>query len=249
MKSRILLALMLCSCPIFAQTTRVVQDEEQLWLGYFNQTRLTDQWGIWFDTHFRTTEHFIKEPSRFLGRLGVMCYINDDLKFTNAYNYAHHFPEEGHANVAQPEHRIWHQLQLHTKYGKVRTMQWIRLEERFRRKIKNDNELADGYRFDERIRANILVNIPLSQKGIVPKTFSAILNDEIMVNLSKNNVYNVFDQNRFFVGLAYNIDSHSNFQFGYMNVYQQLAAGNKFRNINSIRLFYFQNLDFRKKKH
>ena len=127
-------------------------------------------------------------------------------------------------------------------------MQWIRLEERFRRKIKNDNELADGYRFDERIRANMLINIPLSKKGIAPMTFSAILNDEIMINLSKNNVYNVFDQNRFFVGLSYNIDSHSNFQFGYMNVYQQLAAGNKFRNTNSIRLFYFQNLDFRKKK-
>jgi hypothetical protein len=154
-----------------------VQDEEQLWLGYFNQTRLTDKWGIWFDTHFRTTEHFIKEPSKFLGRLGVMYYINDDLKFTNAYNFVNHFPEEGHANVSHPEHRIWHQLQLHTKYGKVRTMQWIRLEERFRRKIKNDNELAYGYRFDERIRANMLINIRLSKKGIAPKTFSAILND------------------------------------------------------------------------
>ena len=45
--------------------------------------------------------------------------------------------EDGYTNVSQPEHRIWHQLQLHTKYGKVRTMQWVRLEERFRQNIKN----------------------------------------------------------------------------------------------------------------
>ena len=177
-----------------------------------------------------------------------MYYLNDDLKLTNAYNYVNHFPEEAHANISQPEHRIWHQLQLHTKYGKIRTMQWIRLEERFRRKIKNESELAEGYRFDERIRANMLINIPLSKKGITEKTFSAIVNDEIFINLTKNNVYNPFDQNRFFVGVAYNINSHSNFQFGYMNVFQQQAAGYKYKNLNSIRLFFFQNLDLRKGK-
>jgi hypothetical protein len=34
---------------------------------------------------------------------------------------------------------------------------------------------------------------------------------------------------------------------GYMNLFQQLGAGNKYRSINAIRLFYFQNLDLRKK--
>ena len=247
-KTLLFLLFNLVVFTVVSQNVRIVQDEEQVWTGYFNQTRLTDKWGIWLDAHFRTTEHFVKEPSKAIGRLGVMYYLNDDLKFTNAYAFINHFPEEGHANISQPEHRIWHQLQLHTKYGKVRTMQWVRLEERFRRKVKNDNELADGYRFDERIRYNFMLNIPLNKKGIVPKSFSAILNDEVMVNLSKNNVNNIFDQNRFFVGLAYNFNAHSNLQFGYMNVYQQLAAGNKYKNINAIRVFFFQNLDFRKKK-
>jgi hypothetical protein len=31
-----------------------------------------------------------------------------------------------------------------------------------------------------------------------------------------------------------------------MNMFQQLSSGNKYRNINAIRLFYFQNLDLRK---
>jgi Protein of unknown function (DUF2490) len=246
--TKILVLILISNIYVLCQTTRITQDEEQTWMAYFNQTRLSDKWGIWFDGHFRATEHFVKEPSKLLLRAGLMYYLNDDLKLTNGYTYINHYPEEGHADVSQPESRIWHQLQLHTKYGKVRTMQWIRLEERFRRKIKNDNELADGYRFDSRIRYSFMLNVPLSKKGIAPNTFSAILNDEIMINLSKNNVYNAFDQNRFFAGLAYNFNAHSNLQFGYMNVYQQLGSGNNYKNINSIRLFFFQNLDLRKKK-
>ncbi|MCP9765433.1 DUF2490 domain-containing protein [Lacihabitans soyangensis] len=244
---KILILIVLCSFSFsgsFAQ--RITQTDQQLWLGYFNQIRFSNKWGLWFDTHFRTTDQFVKEPSKFLARVGAMYYINDNLKFTNGYTFANHFPEEAHPEISQPEHRLWHQFQQHNTYGKVRTMHWLRLEERFRRNYK-DNQLVDGYRFDERIRANYLINVPLSKKGIVPKTFSAIVNDEVMLNLSKKNIYNTFDQNRLFVGLAYNVSSHSNLQFGYMNVYQQLAAGNRYLNLNTIRIFYFQNLDFRKK--
>lgn len=238
------------SSSIFSQTTRQTVEEEQLWLGYFNQTRLSNKWGFWADVHYRGTEHFIQEPSKGIFRAGLTYYLNDDMKLTNGYAFINHFPEEGHANVSQPEHRIWQQLQYHSRFGKTRTMNWFRLEERFRRNIKNDNELAEGYRFDLRLRSNFLLNIPLSKKGIAPKTFSAILNDEIFINFpnSNNVTYLPFDQNRFFVGLAYNLDSHSNIQFGYMNVFQQLSVGTKFRNVDAIRVFFFQNFDVRKKK-
>jgi hypothetical protein len=41
-----------------AQNHQII-DEEQLWLGYFNKTRLTDEWRIWADIHYRGTEHFV----------------------------------------------------------------------------------------------------------------------------------------------------------------------------------------------
>lgn len=240
-----LIVLLFVSMNLVAQTARQTTDEEQIWMAYFNQTRLSDKWGLWGDFHFRTTHNFVNEASKGLVRLGATYYINDDLKFTNGYAFINHFPEEGHANISQPEHRIWHQIQVHNKYGKVRTMQWLRLEERFRRKIKNDNELAEGFRFDERIRYNFLLNVPLSKKGIAPKTISALFNNELHINLSHNNIYNVFEQNRLFVGLAYNFDSQSSLQLGFMNIYQQLSAGDKFKNINAIRIFFTQNLDLR----
>lgn len=243
-----IILVFLVSFSAISQNVRKTTYEEQLWIGYFNQTRLSEKWGIWGDFHLRTTHDFVGEASKGLIRVGAIYYFNNNFKLTNGYAFINHFPEEGHANVSQPEHRIWHQLQLHTKYGKVATMQWIRLEERFRRNIKNDNELADGFRFDERIRYNYLINIPLSKKGIAPKTFSALINEEVMINLSDNNIYNIFDQNRLFIGIAYNFDAHSSLQLGYMNVYQQLGAGDKFKNINAIRVFFFQNLDFNTKK-
>ena len=35
-------------------------------------------------------------------------------------------------------------------------------------------------------------------------------------------------------------------QVGYMNIFQQLAAGNKYRSNHVARVFYFHNLDLRK---
>ena len=243
--SYFLVVLVITSGSVLAQPTKQVHVEEQTWLAYFNQTRLSNRWGIWLDGHFRATEHFVKEPSKLLFRTGLTYYVTDDLKLTNGYTFVNHFPELGHANVSQPEHRIWQQIQLHTKYGKVRTMQWLRLEERFRRRIKNDDELGAGYAFDTRLRYNYLLNIPLSKKGIVPHAFSVVLNNEIFINLGPRIVYNKFDQNRLFAGLGYQLSAHSNLQFGYMNIFQQLAAGNTYRNIHAVRLFFFQNLDLR----
>lgn len=127
-------------------------------------------------------------------------------------------------------------------------MQWLRLEERYRHKVKNNDELADGYNFNYRLRYNFWYDVPLSKKGIVPGALSFVFNDEVHVNFGKQIVNNYFDQNRFFVGLKYQTAEHSNLQVGYMNLFQQLAAGNRYRNINAIRVFYFQNFDWRKKK-
>jgi len=42
-------------------------------------------------------------------------------------------------------------------------------------------------------------------------------------------------------------NKHDQLQFGYMNVFQQLAAGNQYKSVSAARLLYFHNLDLRKK--
>jgi hypothetical protein len=175
-------------------------------------------------------------------------YLSDATKVTAGYAYVHHFPSDNHKNIAQPEHRPWQQIQWHTKYSKIRTMQWLRLEERYRRKIQDDAHLADGYNFNFRIRYNLFLQYPLSHKAFEPHTLSFVLNDEVHVNFGDQIVYNYFDQNRLFLGFNYHINKHDQLQIGYMNLYQQLAAGNKYKYVNAARIFYFHNLDLRRKQ-
>ena len=223
------------------------QQVEQVWMGYLNQTRFSNRWGIWFDAQLRTKEDFVQDLAQSILRPGLTYYLSDATKLTVGYAWVNHFPAEGHQDVSQPEHRPWQQVQWHTRYAKTRTMQWVRLEERFRRKIENDSTLAEGYNFNFRLRYNFLFQVPLTAGEIKPGAVSLILNDEVHINFGKEIVYNYFDQNRFFLGVSYQVNQHDNLQVGYMNLFQQLPAGNRYRTIHAARLFYFHNLDLRRK--
>lgn len=220
---------------------------EQIWAGYFNQTRFSNKWGAWADVHLRTKEELFTNFSQAIIRVGLTYYLTDDAKLTAGYAYVNHFPADNHKNISQPEHRPWQQLQWHTTYPKLKIMQWFRLEERWRRKIKNDNELADGYNFNFRLRYNILSQFPLNKKRFQPGTLSLVLSNEVLVNFGRLIVNNYFDQNRFFTGFHLHVNKHDNLQFGYMNIFQQLQAGNRYRSVHSARLFYFHTLDIRMK--
>lgn len=212
-----------------------------------NQTRFSNKWGMWADLHLRTKEDFTDNFSQSIIRLGLTHYLNDVTKLTAGYAYISIYPGDNHKKITQPEHRPWQQIQWHTKFSKVRLMQWIRLEERYRRKIANDSTLGDGYNFNFRVRYNLWFEAPLSSKPIGPKSLSFIANDELHINFGKEIVYNYFDQNRFFLGFKYQTNASDNVQFGYMNLFQQLGAGNRYKSIHAARVFYFHNLDLRKK--
>lgn len=242
----LLLVAVLATTGVSAQKN--VSTDEQTWLAVLNQTRFTDRWGLWFDAHLRLKEDFVGDLSQFLVRVGPTFYLSDDVRLTAAYAYVHTFPATGHANIAQPEHRPWQQVQWFIRGPKARLMQWVRLEERFRRKILNDSELAEGYDFNWRIRYNFALFLPLTQKRFEPGGLQFLLNDELMVNFGEKVLYNHFDQNRLFAGLVYQVNKHAQLHAGYMNLYQQLASGNSFRNLHTIRVFYFHNFDLRKDK-
>lgn len=245
MKINFLLVIIIVSITSLA-AQKTVTTEEQAWLGFFNQTRFSNRWGSWMDLHLRLKDDFVGDLSQLIVRPGLTYYVTDDVRLTAGYAYVHHFPAAGHADIAQPEHRPWQQVQWFMRWPKVRLMQWVRLEERFRRKIRSDSELAEGYNFNYRIRYNFALFLPLTKKGLAPGGLQFLLNDELHVNFGKKIVYNVFDQNRLFAGLVYQLNPHAQLHAGYMNLYQQLPAGNKFRNQHTIRLFYFHNLDWRK---
>jgi hypothetical protein len=242
----ILYVLIMIVTPGHGQSVqREVHHRDQLWVGYFNQTRLTDKFGFWLDVHYRQTDHFIDRPFQFLVRPAVTWFIRDNLRFNVGYAYANHFPAKG-LSTSRPEHRAWQQIWWNQKYTGLTTLQWLRLEQRFNHKIAND-VLEDGYNFNYRLRYNMSFFIPLKGKEMIARTPFAVVMNEVFLNFGGKIVYNTFDQNRFFAGLGYQFTSHLNAQLGYMNVFQQEASGNKYMSSNVIRLFVFHTLDFRAK--
>ncbi len=150
-------------------------------------------------------------------------------------------------STTRPEHRPWQQILWTSRSKKLQTQQWIRFEQRFNRKFAN-GELQDGHDFNFRFRYLLNLMVPLKgdyiQKGVPFLAF----NDEVHFNAGKHIVYNYFDQNRLFLGVGYQFTKTLNAQLGYMNLFQQLPAGNRFQNNHVIRLFFFHNLDLRTEK-
>lgn len=236
------LVVMVLVAPGARAQTKQNTNVQQFWAAYLNQTRLTNKWGVWLDLHLRTKEDFLTNFSGFIIRPGITYYLNDATRITAGYAYVGSFPTE---KLMVPEHRPWQQVQWLTNYGRSRTTQALRLEERYRRNILNDSTLADGYNFNYRLRYNFLWQVPFVNRPVKSGDFSFILNDEVHVNFGKRIVYNYFDQNRFFIGVGYHTSPQNQFQLGYLNVFQQLPAGNKYTTVHGVRLFYVHNLDLR----
>lgn len=247
MKIFLVTGMVFCVQFSIGQVAKYKEYYEQVWLGYFNQTRVSNKWGFWLEGQLRTKDNFFDSLSIAIFRPGLTYYLNDKVKFTLGYAYINSYPGDNHPGVSQPEHRIWQQVQWHGNFSRIRLMQWVRLEERYRRKIKDADELAEGYNFNFRGRYNFFFQVPVTKKAYEKGSLTYVVNDEIMINFGNEIVYNYFDQNRFFTGFNYYFSKNSNIQFGYLNVFQQLSSGNRYKIINAARISFFQNLDLRKK--
>jgi hypothetical protein len=217
----------------------------QVWLGYTNQTRLSKHWGTWTDLHLRSGEDFVSDFSTAIIRPGITYFFTDNTRLTAGYAFVNHFPA-GPQKISVPEHRPWLQLAWMTRYSKIRTTQWIRLEDRLRRKLASTSELGEGYQQNYRLRYNLLFNIPLQPAAFEPGGWAFVLNNEVHINFGKEIVVNYFDQNRFFAGFSYQLNKTDALQFGYLNVFSLTVEAGKYRSINGPRLFYLHNLDLRK---
>lgn len=242
------LLFLVITCAAQAKAQKQVATGGQVWMGYINQMRVADKWSVTADAHIRTKDHFFNNFSTGVLRTGAIYHVNENVTASAGYAYFHYYPADDHSGVAQPEHRPYQQVQWITRYSKLRLQQRLRLEERFRRKIKDADELGEGYSFNYRARCQLMLQVPFSKKGLVAKTLSSYVGDEILLNFGKQIVNNTLDHNRIHAGLNYQVDADDQLQVGYMNIFQQQSSGSRYRMIHVIRIYYHHAIDFRKKQ-
>lgn len=226
---------------------KTLESRRQIWAGFTEQVRLNDKWLVWVDADIRTKEQYVNGLFQFLFRPGITYLLKPDLRFTGGYTFVNHYPMDNHKFISQPENRYWLQFQWFPQFKKLMLTQRIRFERRYRRNILDDYNLAPGYYSNSRLRFHVLAQYPLSKRRFKAGTFSLVTYDEIMLNLGKKTNLNYFDQNRFFLGLAYHFNENNNLHLGYLNIFQQFPNGFKLVQTNALKLTYNQIIDLRKK--
>lgn len=123
------------------------------------------------------------------------------------------------------EHRIFQQYITKQKFGRFNLQHRYRLEERF---------LEDDFRM--RFRYMLGVNIPITQKEMLPRTLYASVYNEIFLHFNSA----VFDRNRVYGALGYVINKNMRIEAGYMNQLQEN------RNRGQIQIGFYNNIPFTK---
>ncbi len=223
--------------------SKTVNDVSQSWTSLNSIIRFNKHWGIIADAHIRRT-NFLADPNFYFLRTGVQYWVNEHLMLTAGIGKMWVAPTTPNWEHFAEENRIYQQVLLTNKMGKIGMVQRIRNEQRWIEKITNDQFTGD-YKFSNRIRYLLAFNILIFKN---PRYPSLSLSDELMVQFGKEIIYNTFDQNRLFLGIRQPISKTLNFDFGYMLGYQQKATGYQYDRIHTLRCFFYYTPDLRKKK-
>lgn len=209
----------------------------QYWMGYMTQSRLSEQWGLWNDIHW-VPESF------FLIRTGVTYRFKSkyNLSATSGFARLWIYPSQEDLKTFRPEYRPWGQVVLGYNPNKVRHLQRLRIDARFRRNILQD-ELLDGYDFNWRFRYMYQWRYDFNPNQ-VQNYFYASVSNEVLFNLGQN-INNQFrlDQNRFQLSYGYQMDKLA-IQLGYMNFLALENSTNTLNMKHTFLVWIFHQIDF-----
>ena len=173
------------------------------WLIYIGSKKLNSKWNIHNEVQYRNY-NAIGDLEQLLLRTGVGYNVNDKNNVLLGYGYilSENYIGESDDKIAINEHRIFQQYTTKQDISKVSLSHRYRLEQRF---VEEDFKL--------RFRYFLSLKIPLKikEKGTSPLYLSAY--NEIFLN-SKSSI---FDRNRVYGGLGYNISKNIKIEVGYMN--------------------------------
>lgn len=207
---------------IFSSNTANAQSSESntgAWYMYFfNTTFKETPWGIQGDVQYRNW-NLGGDLEQLLLRGGLTYKPkNAAVKFTLGYGNIT-TGTIGEDKSTTPESRIYQEALFPTKIGsRFYLNHRIRYEQRF---VENQD-------FRTRYRYNMFLNVPLNSKEMGAKTLYLALYNELFINgerqIGNGNTVEVFDRNRFYAALGYQIKKGLKVQGGLMN---QTSNGSK----------------------
>jgi hypothetical protein len=208
MKIKLTLLFFICSL------TTIHSQEDQLgaWYMYFYTHKFKEsKFGIQGDIQYRNN-NIVGDLEQLLLRSGL-TYNPKNTNVTLTLGVANITTGVfGDSNETTNENRIYQEVLLPQKVGER-----IYLTHRFR----YEQRFVENQDFRTRYRYNIFMNIPINKKALTKNAIFVAFYNELFINgeknIGNNRRVNVFDRNRFYSGLGYNITDKLRVQAGYMN--------------------------------
>jgi hypothetical protein len=221
----LLLVLKLFSFQVMGQ--KEFSDEVNTWFFYLGNHKFNKNWGLHTDFQYRRNDLFANKL-QVLGRLGIEYYSKQGPQYTFGYAFSRQFPHDEISIYPSNEHRLWEQMSMNDRYGRISLQHRYRLEQRFLERWKLDDQ--DQFYKSEvvlrhRMRYRLMFQVPLNKKVMQDKTLFINVFDELMLNFGKGVDKNILDQNRFYIGLGWRFNSRLNLQVGYQHQYVPKSDG------------------------
>ena len=212
------------ACVLMLPTTSVAQESDfGNWLIYIGNKKLNSKWNIHNEVQYRNYDA-VGDLEQLLLRTGVgynLSENNHNLLLGYGYILSENYNTESESNdkTSVNEHRIFQQFTSKDHIGIVSLTHRYRFEQRFVEDV-----------FKMRLRYFLAAKIPLIkvEDGFTKFYLSAY--NEVFLNTESA----VFDRNRVYAGLGYQLSKRIRMEAGYMNQLFETSSRDQFNLITFI---------------
>jgi len=204
--------LIMLTLPFFAQSQ---ESNFGNWLLYIGNKKLNSKWNIHNEVQYRNY-NAVGDLEQLLLRTGVgynLTENNNNLLLGYGYILSENYVDDSDEKVSVNEHRIFQQFTTKQSLGGVKLSHRYRFEQRF---VEDD--------FKMRFRYFLGLKVPFSKKNSLENTYYFSAYNEIFLNTNTS----VFDRNRLYGGLGYNLNKNVRFEAGYMNQFFEVSSRDQF---------------------
>ncbi|SMB98355.1 hypothetical protein SAMN00120144_1065 [Hymenobacter roseosalivarius DSM 11622] len=241
--------------PARSQSAERIIDRNTIgWFTYNGGHQIGEKWAVHTEVQLRRTRLGLGRQ-QLLSRLGLVYSLAEQVTLSGGYTQLTTYPYGDYPTAslgeATPENRAYEDVTLANTYGRLQLTHRFRLEQRWLGQLAESNpKQVASWEYQNRARYQVAGEIPLQGSSIDDGELYVTFFDEIFIGFGKNVGRNVFNQNRIFGGLGYQIHDNWKLELYYLNQWTQHAepAPNTqqsvFENNNGFRLNVVYDLDF-----
>jgi len=217
---RITIILTLSLFPVIVcEAQKNITHNNQQWLQYYNQLKLSESLTLFSDASLRRIDNFNHWQQLAL-RTGIGYQLFENLNGVTGFGC---FESFNYNKPSKIEFRPYQELNTSQEFGKISVQHRFRAEGRYFRTIP-DGEITSNFNFRFRYRLFFKTAILKLSKTIPERKLFLNFGDELFINAGKEITYNMLDNNRMLFGLSFQVNKNLDFSFTYN---YQLGQRNK----------------------